>query len=170
MNDQRAKALDSAISQIEKKFGKGSILRMNAENLPEVTAISTGSIALDMALGVGGLPRGRVVELFGPEGSGKTTLAQHVIAQAQKAGGSAALIDAEHAFDPTYAGKCGVNVDDLLISQPGVGEEALEIAEVLVRSDAVDVVVVDSVAALVPRAEIEGDMGDSPRVYYYSVP
>lgn len=161
MNDQRAKALDSAISQIEKKFGKGSILRMNAENLPEVTAISTGSIALDMALGVGGLPRGRVVELFGPEGSGKTTLAQHVIAQAQKAGGSAALIDAEHAFDPTYAGKCGVNVDDLLISQPGVGEEALEIAEVLVRSDAVDVVVVDSVAALVPRAEIEGDMGDS---------
>ena len=161
MNDQRVKALDSAISQIEKKFGKGSILRMSGENRPEVTAISTGSIALDMALGVGGLPRGRVVELFGPEGSGKTTLAQHVIAQAQKAGGSAALIDAEHAFDPTYAGKCGVNVDDLLISQPGVGEEALEIAEVLVRSDAVDVVVVDSVAALVPRAEIEGDMGDS---------
>lgn len=161
MNDKRVKALDSAISQIEKKFGKGSILRMNEENRPEVTAISTGSIALDMALGVGGLPRGRVVELFGPEGSGKTTLAQHVIAQAQKAGGSAALIDAEHAFDPTYAGKCGVNVDDLLISQPGVGEEALEIAEVLVRSDAVDVVVVDSVAALVPRAEIEGDMGDS---------
>jgi recombination protein RecA len=161
MTDQREKALDSAISQIEKKFGKGSILRMNEGNLPDVGAISTGSIALDVALGVGGLPRGRVVELFGPEGSGKTTLAQHVIAQAQKAGGSAALIDAEHAFDPTYAGKCGVSVDDLLISQPGVGEEALEIAEVLVRSDAVDVVVVDSVAALVPRAEIEGDMGDS---------
>ena len=161
MTDQREKALDSAISQIEKKFGKGSILRMNEGNLPDVGAISTGSIALDVALGVGALPRGRVVELFGPEGSGKTTLAQHVIAQAQKAGGSAALIDAEHAFDPTYAGKCGVSVDDLLISQPGVGEEALEIAEVLVRSDAVDVVVVDSVAALVPRAEIEGDMGDS---------
>ena len=161
MNDQRVKALDSAIAQIEKKFGKGAILRMNGADLPEVGAISTGSIALDIALGVGGLPRGRVVEVFGPEGSGKTTLAQHIIAEAQKAGGSAALIDAEHAFDPAYAGKCGVNVDDLLISQPGVGEEALEIAEVLVRSDAVDVVVVDSVAALVPRAEIEGDMGDS---------
>ncbi len=161
MNDQRVKALDSAIDQIEKKFGKGSILRMSGDNLPEVGVISTGSIALDLALGVGGLPRGRVVEVFGPEGSGKTTLAQHIIAQAQKAGGAASLIDAEHAFDPAYAAKCGVNVDDLLISQPGVGEEALEIAEVLVRSDAVDVVVIDSVAALVPRAEIEGDMGDT---------
>ncbi len=161
MNDQRVKALDSAIAQIEKKFGKGSILRMSGDNLPEIGVVSTGSIALDLALGVGGLPRGRVVEVFGPEGSGKTTLAQHVIAEAQKAGGAAALIDAEHAFDPSYAVKCGVNVDDLLISQPGVGEEALEIAEVLVRSDAVDVVVIDSVAALVPRAEIEGDMGDT---------
>ena len=161
MNDQRVKALDSAIAQIEKKFGKGSILRMSGDNLAEIGVVSTGSIALDLALGVGGLPRGRVVEVFGPEGSGKTTLAQHVIAEAQKAGGAAALIDAEHAFDPSYAAKCGVNVDDLLISQPGVGEEALEIAEVLVRSDAVDVVVIDSVAALVPRAEIEGDMGDT---------
>jgi recombination protein RecA len=161
MNDQRTKALDSAIAQIEKKFGKGSILRMTGDDLPEIGVVSTGSIALDLALGVGGLPRGRVVEVFGPEGSGKTTLAQHIIAQAQKAGGSASLIDAEHAFDPPYAAKCGVNVDDLLISQPGVGEEALEIAEVLVRSDAVDVIVIDSVAALVPRAEIEGDMGDS---------
>jgi len=161
MNDQRVKALDSAIAQIEKKFGKGSILRMDSDDLPEVGVISTGSIALDLALGVGGLPRGRVVEVFGPEGSGKTTLAQHIIAEAQKGGGSASLIDAEHAFDPAYAAKCGVNVDELLISQPGVGEEALEIAEVLVRSDAVDVVVIDSVAALVPRAEIEGDMGDA---------
>ncbi|MDP6508450.1 MAG: recombinase RecA [Chloroflexota bacterium] len=161
MNDQRTKALDSAIAQIEKKFGRGSILRMTGDDRPEIGVVSTGSIALDLALGVGGLPRGRVVEVFGPEGSGKTTLAQHIIAQAQKAGGSASLIDAEHAFDPSYATKCGVNVDDLLISQPGVGEEALEIAEVLVRSDAVDVIVIDSVAALVPRAEIEGDMGDS---------
>ena len=161
MNDQRVKALDSAIAQIEKKFGKGSILRMDSDNLPEVGVISTGSIALDLALGVGGLPRGRVVELFGPEGSGKTTLAQHIIAEAQKAGGAASLIDVEHAFDPAYAAKCGVNVDELLISQPGVGEGALEITEVLVRSDAVDVVVIDSVAALVPRAEIEGDMGDA---------
>jgi recombination protein RecA len=161
MNDQRVKALDSAIAQIEKKFGKGSIHRMDSDDLPEVSVISTGSIALDLALGVGGLPRGRVVEVFGPEGSGKTTLAQHIIAEAQKGGGSASLIDAEHAFDPAYAAKCGVNVDELLISQPGVGEEALEIAEVLVRSDAVDVVVIDSVAALVPRAEIEGDMGDA---------
>ena len=134
---------------------------MDAKSLREVDVISTGSIALDLALGVGGLPRGRVVEIFGPEGSGKTTLAQHVIAQAQKAGGSAALIDAEHAFDPAYGAKCGVNIDELLISQPGMGEEALEIVEVLVRSDAVDVVAIDSVAALVPRAEIEGDMGES---------
>ena len=161
MNEQRVKALDSAIAQIEKKFGKGSILRMDSDDLPEVGVISTGSIALDLALGVGGLPRGRVVEVFGPEGSGKTTLAQHIIAEAQKVGGAASLIDAEHAFDPAYAAKCGVNVDELLISQPGVGEEALEITEVLVRSDAVDVVVIDSVAALVPRAEIEGDMGDA---------
>ncbi len=160
-NDKKDRAIESAIAQIEKRFGQGSILRMDAKSLREVDVISTGSIALDLALGVGGLPRGRVVEIFGPEGSGKTTLAQHVIAQAQKAGGSAALIDAEHAFDPAYGAKCGVNIDELLISQPGMGEEALEIVEVLVRSDAVDVVAIDSVAALVPRAEIEGDMGDS---------
>ena len=161
MGDEKVKAIDSAIAQIEKRFGKGSILKMDAASLPVVNVISTGSIALDIALGVGGLPRGRVIEIFGPEASGKTTLAQHVIAEAQKLGGSTALIDAEHAFDPAYAEKCGVNIDELLISQPGMGEEALEIAEVLVRSDAVDVVAVDSVAALVPRAEIEGDMGDS---------
>ncbi|MCY4108395.1 MAG: recombinase RecA [Chloroflexi bacterium] len=161
MGDQKDRAIDSAIAQIEKRFGKGSILKMDANSLPEVDVIPTGSIALDLALGVGGVPRGRIIEIFGPESSGKTTLAQHIIAQAQKLGGTTALIDAEHAFDPTYAAKCGVNIDELLVSQPGMGEEALEIAEVLVRSDAVDVVAIDSVAALVPRAEIEGDMGDS---------
>tara|TARA_B100001123_G_scaffold414794_1_gene514660 strand:+ start:2758 stop:3804 length:1047 start_codon:yes stop_codon:yes gene_type:complete len=161
MEDKKTKAIDSAIAQIEKQFGKGSILRMDADSRPTVEVVPTGAIAVDMALGVGGLPRGRIVEVFGPEASGKTTFAQHVIASAQSMGGTAAIIDAEHALDPTYAAKCGVNIDDLLISQPGTGEEALEIAEVLVRSDAVDVVVVDSVAALVPRAEIEGDMGDS---------
>lgn len=161
MGEEKDKAIESAIAQIEKRFGRGSILKMDSASLPEVRVIPTGSIALDMALGVGGVPRGRVIEIFGPEASGKTTLAQHIIAEAQKLGGSAALIDAEHAFDPAYAAKCGVNIDELLISQPGMGEEALEIAEVLVRSDAVDVVAVDSVAALVPRAEIEGDMGDS---------
>jgi len=161
MKEEKSKAVESAIAQIEKRFGKGSILRMNAVMISPIEVISTGSIALDIALGVGGLPRGRVVEVFGPEASGKTTLAQHVIAEAQKQGGVAALIDAEHAFDPSYAAKCGVNIDELLISQPGTGEEALEIAEVLVRSNAVDVVAIDSVAALVPRAEIEGDMGDS---------
>ncbi len=161
MGDEKVRAIDSAIAQIEKRFGKGSILKMDAASLPEVEVISTGSIALDLALGVGGVPRGRVIEIFGPESSGKTTLAQHIIAEAQKLGGATALIDAEHAFDPAYAANCGVNIDELLVSQPGMGEEALEIAEVLVRSDAVDVVAVDSVAALVPRAEIEGDMGDS---------
>ena len=161
MGDQKDRAIDSAIAQIEKRFGKGSILKMDADSLPEVDVIPTGSIALDLALGVGGVPRGRIIEIFGPESSGKTTLAQHIIAQAQKLGGTTALIDAEHAFDPTYAANCGVNIDELLVSQPGMGEEALEIAEVLVRSDAVDVVAIDSVAALVPRAEIEGDMGDS---------
>ena len=161
MGDQKDRAIDSAIAQIEKRFGKGSILKMDADSLPEVDVIPTGSIALDLALGVGGVPRGRIIEIFGPESSGKTTLAQHIIAQGQKLGGTTALIDAEHAFDPTYAAKCGVNIDELLVSQPGMGEEALEIAEVLVRSDAVDVVAIDSVAALVPRAEIEGDMGDS---------
>ena len=161
MGDQKDRAIDSAIAQIEKRFGKGSILKMDAASLPEVDVVPTGSIALDLALGVGGVPRGRIIEIFGPESSGKTTLAQHIIAQAQKLGGTTALIDAEHAFDPTYAANCGVNIDELLVSQPGMGEEALEIAEVLVRSDAVDVVAIDSVAALVPRAEIEGDMGDS---------
>ena len=161
MGDQKDRAIDSAIAQIEKRFGKGSILKMDANSLPEVDVVPTGSIALDLALGVGGVPRGRIIEIFGPESSGKTTLAQHIIAQAQKLGGTTALIDAEHAFDPTYAANCGVNIDELLVSQPGMGEEALEIAEVLVRSDAVDVVAIDSVAALVPRAEIEGDMGDS---------
>ena len=161
MGNQKDRAIDSAIAQIEKRFGKGSILKMDADSLPEVDVIPTGSIALDLALGVGGVPRGRIIEIFGPESSGKTTLAQHIIAQAQKLGGTTALIDAEHAFDPTYAANCGVNIDELLVSQPGMGEEALEIAEVLVRSDAVDVVAIDSVAALVPRAEIEGDMGDS---------
>lgn len=161
MEDKKTKAIDSAIAQIEKQFGKGSIQRMDADSRPTVEVVPTGAIAVDIALGVGGLPRGRIVEVFGPEASGKTTLAQHVIASAQSMGGTAAIIDAEHALDPTYAAKCGVNIDDLLISQPGTGEEALEIAEVLVRSDAVDVIVVDSVAALVPRAEIEGDMGDS---------
>ena len=161
MGAEKDRAIDSAIAQIEKRFGKGSILKMDSSSLPEVEVISTGSIALDLALGVGGVPRGRIVEIFGPESSGKTTLAQHIIAEAQKLGGATALIDVEHAFDPAYAANCGINIDELLISQPGMGEEALEIAEVLVRSDAVDVVAVDSVAALVPRAEIEGDMGDS---------
>ncbi len=161
MGAEKDRAIDSAIAQIEKRFGKGSILKMDSSSLPEVEVISTGSIALDLALGVGGVPRGRIVEIFGPESSGKTTLAQHIIAEAQKLGGATALIDVEHAFDPAYAANCGINIDELLVSQPGMGEEALEIAEVLVRSDAVDVVAVDSVAALVPRAEIEGDMGDS---------
>ncbi len=161
MGAEKDRAIESAIAQIEKRFGKGSILKMDSSSLPEVEVISTGSIALDLALGVGGVPRGRIVEIFGPESSGKTTLAQHIIAEAQKLGGATALIDVEHAFDPAYAANCGINIDELLVSQPGMGEEALEIAEVLVRSDAVDVVAVDSVAALVPRAEIEGDMGDS---------
>jgi recombination protein RecA len=158
----RARAVEMAVSQIEKVFGKGAIMRLGegaATN--SVTVIPTGSIALDMALGVGGIPRGRITEIYGPESSGKTTLAQHVIAEAQKAGGIAAIIDAEHALDPAYASQCGVNVNDLLISQPDTGEQALEITDMLVRSNGVDVVVVDSVAALVPKAEIEGEMGDS---------
>ena len=158
---QKQKALDQAVSQIEKQFGKGAIMRLG-ENSPiiEVDTVSTGSIALDHALGVGGLPRGRVVEIFGPEGSGKTTLALHVVAEAQAKGGVAAFIDAEHALDPGYARKLGVKVDELLLSQPDTGEQALEICEVLVRSNAVDMVVIDSVAALVPKAEIDGEMGD----------
>jgi len=162
MVTEKEKALELAVGQIEKQFGKGSIMKLGeAFSKPAVEAIPSGSLALDLALGVGGIPRGRITEVFGPEGSGKTTLGQHIIAQAQQRGGTAAYIDVEHALDPAYAAKCGVNLDDLLISQPDTGEEALEIAEALVRSGAVDVIVVDSVAALVPRAEIEGDMGDA---------
>ncbi len=161
MSTERERAVEVAISTIERQFGKGSIMKMGEASRVHIEAIPTGSIALDLALGVGGIPRGRITEIYGPESSGKTTLAQHVIAEAQKLGGIAAYIDAEHAFDPLYAEKCGVNLDDLLISQPDTGEQALEICETLVRSGAIDVVVVDSVAALVPRAEIEGDMGDS---------
>jgi recombination protein RecA len=158
----RDKALDNAMAQIERQFGKGSIMKMtDYGNKMNIESIPTGSIALDMALGGGGVPRGRVCEIYGPEASGKTTLSYHIMAEAQKAGGVAAYIDAEHAFDPEYAGRCGLNLDNLLISQPDNGEQALEIAETLVRSGAVDVIVVDSVAALVPRAEIEGEMGDS---------
>jgi recombination protein RecA len=161
MTDEKTKILESAIAQIEKQYGKGSIMRLgNRDVLVPVSVISTGSISLDAALGVGGLPRGRVVEIYGPESGGKTTLTLHVIAEAQKMGGQAAFIDAEHALDPAYARKLGVDVDNLLVSQPDNGEQALEIAETLIRSNAVDIVVVDSVAALVPRAELEGDMGD----------
>jgi recombination protein RecA len=159
---EKNKAIDLALSQIEKQFGKGAIMRLgNEEALPDVAAIPTGSLSLDLALGVGGVPRGRVIEIFGPESSGKTTLALHVVAEAQKLGGIAAFIDAEHALDIGYARKLGVRTDDLLVSQPDTGEQALEITETLVRSGAIDVLVVDSVAALVPKAEIEGDMGDS---------
>src|SRR4030088_2571791 len=158
----KSKALDAALSQIERNFGKGSIMRLGKNDRSmDVDTVSTGSLGLDIALGIGGLPRGRVVEIYGPESSGKTTLALHVIAQAQKAGGNCAFVDAEHALDPIYARKLGVNIDDLLISQPDAGEQALEIADTLVRSGAIDVLVVDSVAALVPRAELEGEMGDS---------
>ncbi|MFZ5693801.1 MAG: recombinase RecA [Pseudomonadota bacterium] len=158
----KSKALDAALSQIERAFGKGSIMKLGKSKAElEVETVSTGSLGLDIALGVGGLPRGRIVEIYGPESSGKTTLALHTIAEAQKKGGICAFVDAEHALDPVYAKKLGVNVDDLLISQPDAGEQALEIADTLVRSGAVDVVVVDSVAALVPRAELEGEMGDS---------
>jgi recombination protein RecA len=159
----KGKALDAALSQIERAFGKGSIMRMGAKQEKEgdVEVVSTGSLGLDLALGIGGLPKGRIVEIYGPESSGKTTLALHVIAEAQKRGGTCAFIDAEHAMDPGYARKLGVDIDNLLISQPDAGEQALEIADTLVRSGAVDVLVVDSVAALVPRAELEGEMGDS---------
>ena len=158
----KSKAVDLAVSQIEKQYGKGSIMKMGEEGMPgEIPVISTGSLSLDLALGVGGLPKGRVIEIYGPEASGKTTLALHVVAEAQKKGGIAAFIDAEHALDVHYAKKLGVKVDDLLLSQPDTGEQALEITEILVRSGAVDVIVVDSVAALVPKAEIEGEMGDA---------
>jgi recombination protein RecA len=159
--DNRDRAIDAAVSQIERQFGKGSIMRMGDEEPRDVATISTGALALDLALGVGGVPRGRVVEIYGPESSGKTTLALHIIAEAQKAGGLAAFIDAEHAFDPVYAEAIGLDLQNLYFSQPDNGEQALEIADTLVRSGALDIVVVDSVAALVPRAEIEGEMGDS---------
>lgn len=159
MDENRKKALGAALSQIERQFGKGSVMRMGDSNIVPVETISTGSLGLDLALG-GGLPKGRIVEIYGPESSGKTTLTLQVIAEAQRQGGTAAFVDAEHALDPVYAAKLGVNVDDLLVSQPDTGEQALEIADMLVRSGAVDVVVVDSVAALTPRAEIEGEMGD----------
>jgi recombination protein RecA len=157
----KQKALDAAVAQIERAFGKGSVMRMGSREVVDVEAISTGSLGLDVALGIGGLPRGRIVEIYGPESSGKTTLALHVIAEAQKKGGTCAFVDAEHALDPAYARKLGVNLDELLISQPDAGEQALEIADTLVRSGAIDVLVIDSVAALVPRAELEGEMGDS---------
>src|SRR5580692_6811918 len=159
--DDREKALDAALGQIEKQFGKGSIMRMGENMHMNIESIPTGALALDMALGIGGLPRGRIVELYGPESSGKSTLAMHVVAEAQRNGGVCAYIDAEHAMDPVYARAIGVNVDDLLISQPDTGEQALEITDMLIRSGALDVIVIDSVAALTPRAEIEGDMGDT---------
>jgi len=162
MDENKRKALDAALGQIEKQFGKGSIMRMGDKGvIPDIASVSTGSLGLDIALGIGGLPRGRVVEIYGPESSGKTTLTLHVIAEMQKLGGTAAFVDVEHALDPQYAQKLGVDVDNLLVSQPDTGEQALEITDSLVRSGAVDIVVVDSVAALTPKAEIEGDMGDS---------
>jgi recombination protein RecA len=160
-NQQKDKTLDLAIGQIEKEFGKGAIMRMGDGNKVKIEAISTGSISLDAAIGIGGVPRGRVIEIYGPESSGKTTLTLHIVAEAQKGGGFAAFIDAEHALDPYYAQKLGVDIDNLLISQPDTGEQALEITETLVRSGALDVIVIDSVAALVPKAELDGNMGDS---------
>ncbi|MBQ9658079.1 MAG: recombinase RecA, partial [Clostridia bacterium] len=160
-NTEKKKALEAAMTQIEKQFGKGSVMKLGNFKAMEVEAIPTGALSLDIALGIGGVPRGRIIEVFGPESSGKTTLALHIIAEAQKMGGDAAFIDAEHALDPVYARKLGVDIDNLIVSQPDTGEQALEITEALVRSGALDVVVVDSVAALVPKAEIDGDMGDS---------
>ena len=160
--NQKSQALEAAIAQIEKQFGKGSIMRLGGDEASKVKipAVSTGSLELDIALGIGGIPRGRITEIYGPESSGKTTLTLHAVAEAQRLGGVAAFVDAEHALDPVYARKLGVNIDDLLVSQPDTGEEALEITESLVRSGAVDIIVIDSVAALVPKAEIEGEMGD----------
>ena len=158
---ERQRALEAALAQIDRAFGKGSAMKLGSREAMEIEAVSTGSLGLDVALGVGGLPRGRIVEIYGPESSGKTTLALHAIAEAQKAGGTAAFVDAEHALDPVYARKLGVDIDELIVSQPDTGEQALEIVDTLVRSNAIDVLVVDSVAALVPRAEIEGEMGDS---------
>ena len=161
MDDNKQKALDAALSQIERQFGKGTVMRMGDKGRVAMPAISTGCLGLDIALGIGGLPKGRIVEIYGPESSGKTTMTLHAIAECQKAGGTAAFIDAEHALDPIYAEKLGVNIDDLIVSQPDTGEQALEICDMLVRSGAVDIVVIDSVAALVPKAEIDGEMGDS---------
>lgn len=161
MSADRAKALEAALSQIDRAYGKGSVMRLGQRDVVDVDVIPTGSLALDIALGIGGFPKGRIIEIYGPESSGKTTLALHAVAEAQKKGGTCAFVDAEHALDPGYARKLGVNLDELLISQPDTGEQALEIADTLVRSGAVDVLVVDSVAALVPKAELEGDMGDS---------
>ncbi|MGB1062350.1 MAG: ATPase domain-containing protein, partial [Ketobacter sp.] len=161
MDDNKKKALGAALSQIERQFGKGAVMRMGDQELQAIPVISTGSLGLDIALGIGGLPKGRIVEIYGPESSGKTTLTLSTVAQAQKQGLTCAFVDAEHALDPIYAQKLGVNVDDLLVSQPDTGEQALEITDMLVRSNAVDVIIVDSVAALVPKAEIEGEMGDS---------
>jgi recombination protein RecA len=158
---EKIKAIEAAMGQIEKQFGKGSIMKLGEHNILDIEAIPTGCLDLDIALGIGGVPRGRIVEIYGPESSGKTTVALHIVAEAQKRGGAAAFIDAEHALDPSYAKKLGVDIDNLIVSQPDTGEQALEIAEALVRSNAIDVIVVDSVAALVPRAEIEGEMGDS---------
>ena len=160
-NSEKRKALDAAMSQIEKQFGKGSVMKLGDFKETSVDAISTGALNLDIALGIGGIPRGRIIEIYGPESSGKTTLALHAVAEAQKTGGEAAFIDAEHALDPAYAKKIGVDIDNLIVSQPDTGEQALEIAEALIRSGAIDIVVVDSVAALVPKAEIDGDMGDA---------
>ena len=160
-NIEKKKALEMAMSQIEKQFGKGSVMKLGEFKAMEIEAIPTGALSLDIALGIGGVPRGRIIEVFGPESSGKTTLALHIVAEAQKMGGEAAFIDAEHALDPVYAKKLGVDIDNLIVSQPDTGEQALEITESLVRSGALDVIVVDSVAALVPKAEIDGDMGDS---------
>jgi len=157
----KKKALEAAMSQIDRAFGKGSVMKLGQQDAMEIEAISTGSLGLDIALGIGGLPKGRIVEIYGPESSGKTTLALHVVAEAQKAGGTCAFVDAEHALDPVYAGKLGVDIDELLISQPDTGEQSLEIADTLVRSGAIDVLVIDSVAALVPQAELEGEMGDT---------
>ena len=159
--NEREKALDTALAQIERQFGKGSVMRLGSDERAPVEVIPTGSIALDVALGIGGLPRGRIIEVYGPESSGKTTVALHAIANAQRAGGTAAFIDAEHALDPEYAKALGVNIDDLFVSQPDTGEQALEIADMLIRSGGIDIIVIDSVAALVPRAEIEGEMGDA---------
>ena len=161
VENDRNKALQVALSQIDKQFGKGSVMRLGDDSRPPVQVIPTGSLALDVALGIGGLPRGRVIEIYGPESSGKTTVALHAVANAQKAGGNAAFIDAEHALDPVYARALGVDTDSLLVSQPDTGEQALEIADMLIRSGGIDIIVIDSVAALVPKAEIEGEMGDS---------